>query len=62
MVTGNYKFDLDNSIIFGVEREDDQIGYNKDLTGKKKESLFIQLQLILIIKKIYRKYLCYIWF
>ena len=46
---GIYNFDLDNSIIFGVEREDDQIGYNKDLTGKKL-SLFIPHQLILIIK------------
>ena len=37
---GIYNFDLDNSIIFGVEREDDQIGYNKDLTGKKVESFY----------------------
>ena len=32
---GNYNFDLDNSIIFGIEREDDQIGYNANMTGKK---------------------------
>ena len=32
---GNYNFNLDNSIVFGVEREDDKIGYNKDLTGQK---------------------------
>ena len=37
---GIYNFDLDNSIIFGIEREDDQIGYNKDLTGKKVESFY----------------------
>ncbi len=37
---GIYNFDLDNSIIFGVEREDDQIGYNKDLTGRKDESFY----------------------
>ena len=37
---GVYNFDLDNSIIFGIEREDDQIGYNKDLTGKKVEIFF----------------------
>ena len=29
---GNYNFDLDNSIVFGVEREDDQMGFNKDST------------------------------
>ena len=31
--SGNYNFNLDNSIVFGLEREDDQIGYNKNLTG-----------------------------
>ena len=30
---GNYNFNLDNSIVFGLEREDDSIGYNKDMTG-----------------------------
>ena len=29
---GNYNFNLDNSIVFGVEREDDQMGFNKDST------------------------------
>ncbi len=38
--TGNYNFDLDNSLIFGVEREDDHIGYNKDLSGIKRESYY----------------------
>ena len=38
--TGSYKFDLDNSLVFGIEREEDQIGYNKDLTGIKRESYF----------------------
>ncbi len=37
---GNYKFNLDNNLIFGIEREDDQIGYNKDLTGIKRESYY----------------------
>ena len=32
--TGNYNFNLDHSIVFGIEREDDQIGYNKDLSGR----------------------------
>ena len=30
MYSGNYNFNLDNSLVFGVEREDDQIEYNKD--------------------------------
>lgn len=38
--TGNYNFNLDNSLVFGLEREEDQIGYNKDLTGVKKESYY----------------------
>ena len=25
---GNYNFDLDNSIVFGLDREDDRVGYN----------------------------------
>ncbi len=32
---GSYNFNLDNSIVFGIEREDDKIGYNKDLSGQK---------------------------
>ena len=32
---GNYNFNLDNSIVFGVERENDKIGYNKDLSGQE---------------------------
>ena len=38
--TQKYNFNLDNSLVFGVEREDDQIGYNKDLTGIEKESYY----------------------
>ncbi len=30
---GRYNFNLDNSVVFGFEREDDSIGYNKDLAG-----------------------------
>lgn len=37
---GNYNFNLDNSIIFGIEREDDQIGYNANMTGEKIESFY----------------------
>ena len=32
--SGNYNFNLDNSIVFGFEREEDQMGYNKDMTGR----------------------------
>ena len=47
--TGNYNFNLDNSIVFGAERENDSIGYNKDLSGRENKhndikSLFIDLQ------------------
>ena len=33
MYSGNYNFNLDNSVVFGLEREDDQIAYNKNMTG-----------------------------
>ena len=39
--TGNYNFNLDNSIVFGLEREDDKIGYNKDLSGQKNEHNYV---------------------
>ena len=32
---GDYNFNLDNSIVFGLEREEDQIGYNKDMSGRE---------------------------
>ena len=31
---GNYNLNLDNSIVFGLEREDDQMGFNKNMTGR----------------------------
>ena len=37
---GNYNHNLDNSIIFGIEREDDRMGYNANLTGNKNESYY----------------------
>tara|TARA_B100001121_G_scaffold167564_1_gene146330 strand:+ start:1180 stop:3159 length:1980 start_codon:yes stop_codon:yes gene_type:complete len=30
---GNYNFDLDNSIVFGLDREDDRVGYNANQSG-----------------------------
>ena len=35
---GNYNYNLDNSVVFGVEREDDHIGYNANATGRINES------------------------
>ena len=32
--SGNYNFNLDNSVAFGLEREEDQMGFNKDMTGR----------------------------
>ena len=39
--TGSYNLNLDNSIIFGVERENDEIGYNKDLSGREDKHNYI---------------------
>ena len=41
---GNYNFDLDNSIVFGLEREDDQMGYNKDATRRIYASSYVTSQ------------------
>ena len=35
MYSGNYNFNLDNSLVFGLEREDEEMNYNKNLTGDK---------------------------
>ena len=39
--TGSYNFNLDKSLVFGIEREDDKIGYNKDLSGRKDKHNYI---------------------
>jgi len=36
--TGNYNINLDNSVVFGIEKEEDRIGYNKDLSGQINKS------------------------
>jgi len=41
MYLGNYNFNLDNSVVFGLEREDEQMNYNKDLTGDKIRDAYI---------------------
>ncbi len=40
--SGNYNFDLDNSIVFGFEREDDEMGYNPDLSGTSYEHSYTE--------------------
>ena len=39
--TGIYNYNLDNSIVFGIEREDDKIGYNKDLSGQENKHNYV---------------------
>ena len=39
---GNYDFNLDNSIVFGLEREDDQMGYNKNMTGRIDSNAYVE--------------------
>jgi vitamin B12 transporter len=41
---GNYNFNLDNSIVFGLEREDDQMGFNKDEAGRIDSNAYITSQ------------------
>ena len=41
MYSGNYNFNLDNSVVFGIEREDDQIGFNKDMTGRIDKDAYV---------------------
>ena len=41
---GNYNFNLDNSIVFGLEREDDQMGLNSNATGRIDSNAYITSQ------------------
>jgi len=41
MYSGNYNFNLDNSVVFGLEREDEQMDYDKDLTGVKHRAAYV---------------------
>jgi len=41
MYSGNYKFNLDNSMTFGIERENDQISYNKNMTGMTHKDAYV---------------------
>ena len=39
--SGNYNFNLDNSVVFGFEREEDKMGYNKNMTGRKDDHAYV---------------------
>ncbi len=41
MYSGNYSFDLDNSLVFGFEREDDEMGYNANASGTLWEHSYV---------------------
>ena len=41
---GNYNFNLDNSVVFGLEREDDQMGFNQNSTVKIDSSSHVTSQ------------------
>jgi vitamin B12 transporter len=41
---GDYNFNLDNSVTFGLEREDDQMGFNKDASGRIDSSSHVTSQ------------------
>lgn len=40
--TGNFNFNLDNSIVFGFEREDDEMGYNANASGIEYEHSYVK--------------------
>jgi len=41
---GNYNFNLDNSVVFGIEREDDQMGLNSNATGRIDSNAYVTSQ------------------
>ncbi len=41
MYSGNYNFNLDNSVVFGFEREEDKMGYNKNMVGRKDDHAYV---------------------
>ena len=41
MYSGNYNFNLDNSVVFGLEREDDQMNFNENLTGDNIKAAYV---------------------
>ena len=41
---GNYNFNLDNSVVFGLEREDDQMGLNNNAGGRVDSNAYVTSQ------------------
>tara|TARA_B110000438_G_scaffold295045_1_gene337445 strand:+ start:98 stop:2014 length:1917 start_codon:yes stop_codon:yes gene_type:complete len=41
MYSGNYNFNLDNSVVFGFEREEDKMGYNKNMAGRINNDAYV---------------------
>ena len=41
MYSGNYNFNLDNGVVFGFEREDDKMGYDKNMTGRLDDHAYV---------------------
>jgi len=41
---GNYNFNLDNSVVFGIEREDDQMGLNNNAGGRVDSNAYVTSQ------------------
>ena len=41
---GNYNFNLDNSVVFGIEREDDQMGLNSNANGRVDSNAYVTSQ------------------
>ena len=41
MYSGSYNFNLDNSVVFGLEREEDKMGYNKNMTGRIDDHAYV---------------------
>jgi vitamin B12 transporter len=41
---GNYNFNLDNSVVFGIEREDDQMGLNSNAGGRVDSNAYVTSQ------------------
>jgi len=41
MYSGNYNFNLDNSVVFGFEREENKMGYDKNMTGRLDDHAYV---------------------
>ena len=41
MYSGNYNFNLDNGVVFGFEREEDKMGYDKNMTGRLDDHAYV---------------------